>query len=236
MLKKIFSNQAGLTFIELMMAIAIIVLISIISVVYIKGDIMDEVDMATDQLAADIRYTRNLATSNTIHHFSATTTADVRDLGDIYPPGGYGIYTNRTAGTYTIFADSGIDGTDAGTSAEGYDGDKDMVIKIVALDNNLLELGDLNYPSATKRYFTFKSENEVDTDMHEDAHGLYELEIDYFAGYDEQSYRGILRLGEEGEDGKVWVSLGKSTAGYTTPDPNPDDGGKEDPVHIQLPI
>ena len=229
MLKKIFSNQTGLTFIELMMAIAIIVIISAISVVYIKGDVKDEVELFTDQLAADIRYTRNLAVSKTVYNFSAASTYGVDGvaLGDVYPPGGYGVYIDRTTGTYTIFADSGLE---SDGDPIGYDGDKDVVIKIVTIDNNSIELGDLNDPSVTERYFTFKSENEVDTDMEPNSYGVYALEVDYFAGYDEDSYRGILKLGEIAEEGYVWVSLGKSFNAYVTPEPNPEPD--EDPASL----
>ncbi|MFA6466244.1 MAG: prepilin-type N-terminal cleavage/methylation domain-containing protein [Patescibacteria group bacterium] len=229
MLKKIFSNQKGLTFIELMIAIAIIVIISAISVVYIKGTVKDEVERATDQWAADIRYTRNLAVSRTVFDFATfSTNPSVIALGEIYPPGGYGISIDKPAGLYKIFVDSGIDGSDIDSSALGYDTDTDPVIKTETLTNSLIKFGDLNNTSANNNYFSFKSENSLDTNLVLSAYGKYQVEVDYKPAYPAKGYRGILSIGELSTDGYILLNLGKSLQEYTQPAPPP--GNKVDPV------
>lgn len=222
MLKKIFSNQKGLTFIELMIAIAIIVIISAISVVYIKGTVKDEVERITDQLAADIRYTRNLAVSRTVFDFATfSTNPSVTALGEIYPPGGYGISIDKAAGLYKIFVDSGIDGSDSGNSALGYDTDTDPVIKTETLTNSLIKFGDLNNTSSNNNYFSFKSENSLDTNLLLSAYGKYQVEVDYKPAYPAKGYRGILSIGEVSTDGYILLNLGKSLQEYSQPAPPP---------------
>jgi prepilin-type N-terminal cleavage/methylation domain-containing protein len=220
MLKKILRNQKGLTFIELMIAIAIIVIISSISVLYIRGDIIDEIEMTTDQLAADIRLTRNMAVSRTTYDFGG-------GAGLEYPAGGYGIYTDKAAGTYTIFAESSAPGV-----ADGYDVGDDGIVKVVTLENNLIKIGDAYKDSvAANSYFTFKSETEATTDLIANSGtGKFRIEIDYSLDWPAQSYRGILTLGEDSDDGLVLVSLGKDFEEYQNDEPyNPPDpvgGGK----------
>jgi len=233
MLKKMIYNQKGLTFIELMIAIAIIAIISAMSVLYIRGDIKNEVDIVTDQFAADIRYTRNLAVSRTTFDFSIDTTKpqNVQDLGNIFPPGGYGIVLDKTAGTYKIFADSGIDGADANTISKGYDSDTDVVIRIETLDNSLIKLGDANNDGSTSNYFSFKAENDLDTNLLISTSGKYQVKVDYPGpGYPASGYRGILDVGELSNDGYIYLNLGKSLQEYTPAAPPTPGGKKFDPA------
>lgn len=229
MLKKIFSNQKGLTFIELMIAIAIIVIISAISVIYIKGNIRDEVERATEQFAADIRYTRNLAVSRTVFDFSTfSSNPSVAALGQIYPPGGYGIILDKTADLYRIFVDSGIDGSDIGSATTGYDADTDPIIKTENLANVLIALGDFNDTSSNSSYFSFKSENDLDTNLVVSTTGKYQVEVAYKPSYPTIGYMGILSIGEQSADGYILLNLAKSFQDYNPPAPPP--GPKIDPV------
>jgi prepilin-type N-terminal cleavage/methylation domain-containing protein len=218
MFKKIFSDQRGLTFIELMIAIAIIVIISAVSVAYIRGDVVDEVESYTDQLAADIRYTRNLAVSRTSYDFGG-------GAGPEFPPGGYGIVINQGANdSYTIFADSGDDGYQAGA---------DKVIKTIVIENTAIILDDANRASVlSSNYFTFKSENEAETDLELSSVNKYEIRVDYQV--EGASYKGILSLGEESNEGFVWVSLGKSFQEYIYAPPLPPKPDEEDPAIMEL--
>jgi prepilin-type N-terminal cleavage/methylation domain-containing protein len=233
MLKRIFSNQKGLTFIELMIAIAIIVIISAISIAYIKGTVMDEVERVTEQFAADIRYTRNLAVSRTVFDFSTfSSNPSVVALGEIYPPGGYGISIDKTAGLYRIFVDSGIDGADSGSGVLGYDADTDPIIKTETLTNALIKLGDLNNTGANSNYFSFKSENGLDTNLVASTNGKYQVEVDYKTAYPNRSYKGILSIGELSADGYVLLNLGRSFQEYTQAPPPPPP--KDPVVEINL--
>jgi len=230
MFKKKLFNQDGLTFIELMIAIGLIIFISALSVVYIQGDIKDDVNMATDQLTADIRYTRNLAASRTAFDFSAITDPTVpqavKDLGNVYPPGGYGVYVHRPTDTYQIFVDSGIDGGDGNSTAEGFD-DTDIVIKSVTIENNLLEIGDANHDNSVASYFTFETEKNVVTNLISNTYSKYQIEVDFPAVYPEKGYRGVLTLGERSDDGYIWASLGKGYSEYSASPPPPPE---KDPV------
>lgn len=231
MFKKIITSRKGLTFIELMIAIAIIAIISAISVVYIRGDVYDDVESTTEQLAADLRYTRNLSKSRTSFNFAGAGAGFPTQLGETYPPGGYGVWfydPSSGPSKYVIFADSGIDGTDAGSSALGYDADKDPIVKQVILDNNTIELDDINGPGES-HVFVFSSENDVYTDLTLNAFKKYQVAVIYPSpGYPSKGYRGIIDLGEYIDDQYTLTSIGIGFAEYVPP--KPPSPPKEDPV------
>ena len=206
---------------ELMLAIAIIAIISVISVVYIGGTINDEVKVITEQLKADLRVTRNLAVSRVTYNFEAPYPA----LGEVFPPGGYGIYVNPVPANdyYIIYADSGTD--------VGYNVDDDPVIKRVDIENSDIEVSD--YRSATAKYFAFKSENEVTTNFGYDSYGRYRMLVRWEGpGYPEKGYQSLLLMGERSDDGYIWTPLGVTYSTYNPPAPPPPP--REDPIMREM--
>src|SRR3989339_760540 len=73
-------NQLGTTLIELLVAIAIIGIMSGIFVAQISLTDGEELNLVTERVAADLKQIRNLATSRGINE------------NNVYPAGGYGIY------------------------------------------------------------------------------------------------------------------------------------------------
>ncbi|MBU1202888.1 prepilin-type N-terminal cleavage/methylation domain-containing protein [Patescibacteria group bacterium] len=220
MFRNFFKKNSGFTLMELMVAIAVIAIISAVSVLYVRGNINDEVEMYSEALAADLRLARNMAVSRTVYNFAAPYPA----LGEVYPPGGYGIYIYKPSSgssSYTIFADSGVDGADGGTSPLGYDSDKDPIIKEVTITNTDLYLDDYN-AAGISHYFTFKSENEVDTNFSTDTEGNYELLLRYpGTGYPAKGYQSVFHLGEASTDSYIWTNIGIEYSTYSPPAPPP---------------
>lgn len=222
MLKKNYKNRKGFTLIEILIAIAIISIISSFFIISISNnDINDEITIETEKLMADIRYARNLATSRTVHDFGS---------GEEYPAGGYGIYFEDLSASnarYIVFADVGIDGTDAGSSAEGYDADRDFIVKETILSNSAIELNDY-VSDKSSFYFTFITENQVDTNMsYNPAIGKYYAELlNRGSGYPATGYRSIINVGERSlnsanEVEYIWGNLGASYSVYNPPAPPP---------------
>jgi len=230
MKKEKLKNKAGVTFIELMIAIGIVAIISAVFVLVIHPDDLDEVKRVTDQVAADIRYARNLAVSRATYNFGGA-------IGEVYPPGGYGFQYEDTSSApvkYFIFANLGVDGADVDASADNYDEDKDFIIKEVVLENSVLEMTSIPAESWT-RYFTFLTENEVSSNWPVDSNGRYSLRIENPGpGYPDQGYRGNITIGEDTADGYTWSRIGTYYSSFTPPAPSPSPGGKKDPAMIDF--
>lgn len=242
MINKIFKNQKGLTFIELMVAIAIIGIISAIFVFYIKGTDRERVEMVTEQIAADAKYVRNLATSRTTYDFGDGN-------GPVFPPGGYGIefndFDNGNPAEYFVFVDKAIDGDDLGAYKADYDPLIDGLIKHVILDDADLRLDDTS-GTKTYFYFTFLEENKVATNMtsYTVDNGKYNMAIlDPGPGYPAKGYKGIISLGESSAEVSeapldyqyIWGNIGFYYAVYNPPaPPTPGPTTKYDPA-ISLP-
>ncbi|MBT6691131.1 prepilin-type N-terminal cleavage/methylation domain-containing protein [Candidatus Parcubacteria bacterium] len=222
MKKDKLKSQAGVTFIELMIAIGIIGIISSVFILIIHPDDFGEIKRVTDQVAADFRYTRNLAVSRATYDFGGST-------GEIYPPGGYGFqYEDRhdEPVKYFIFANLGIDGTaDADNWDHDYDTDKDFIIKEVILDNPIIEMTSSPSESWT-RYFTFLTEDEIDSNWGTAGGDNYILKIENPGpGYPDQGYRGMITIGEKTEDGHIWSRIGAYYTSFTPPDDSGGGGG-----------
>lgn len=223
MAKKIFTNKRGFTLMELMVAIAVIAVISAVSVLYVRGNINDEVEMYAQELSSDLKLARNMAVSRTVYDFGGT-------VGAIYPPGGYGVYINNpadgSANYYIIYADSG--------TADGYNSTEDPTIKRVNIDNTDIGLDDFNN-SDTSHYFAFKSENEASTDFVADDYGNYELLVRYPGpGYPEKGYQAVLHLGEISDDAYIWSNIGIQYSIYTPSAPKPPQKDPIDRLQVSL--
>jgi prepilin-type N-terminal cleavage/methylation domain-containing protein len=96
------NNQFGVTMIELLIAIAIIGIMTSIAVVRISLTDDEVLRQATEQTAADLKQIRNLAASRVINENSQ------------YPEGGYGIFFQDKMlddpAYYVLFADNGHEG------------------------------------------------------------------------------------------------------------------------------
>ncbi len=96
------NNQFGVTMIELLIAIAIIGIMTSIAVVRVSLTDNEVLRQATEQTAADLKQIRNLAASRVINENSQ------------YPEGGYGVFfhdkTDDDRAYYILFADNGHEG------------------------------------------------------------------------------------------------------------------------------
>ncbi len=220
MLNKRLRQAQGFTYVELMVAVAIIAIISVLSVVYLRAGTYDEIKNTSRQMVADIKYTRNLAVSRKVYDFAAPYP----DLGEVYPPGGYGIYFQQLpVARYFIYADSGEASDDLpyrNDGGLGYDPDKDPIIKDVTIDIADVVLVDTNSIGKPAVYFAFVSEGEVDTNFTPDSGGRYEVQLDYPGpGYPENGLISLIILGETSDDQYIWSNLGESYSEYTPPPP-----------------
>ncbi len=217
---KRLKSQSGLTLIELLVVIAIMVIISVVYYTNIQADKKDEVEQVTEQLLIDLRIIRNMATSR--------ATFDMGGASPVYPPGGYGIYINRSGERikYRLYADSG-DNT-------GYDSLEDKLIadEVVFADASFDLLDSFN-KKRIYLYFNFISENEISTDMTINNSRYVMVVEDPGPGYPAKGYRGVITVGEKTQDGSVLSNLGKLYVEFTPPDPGEDDGkdgGEIDPI------
>jgi|GEM_PF-2294596 len=210
-------SQSGLTYIELLIAIGVIAILSAISITYIRSNAQEDVRRATEQLASDIRLARNMSISRTTYDFGA---------GPVYPEGGYGIYFNDPATAdqlsyYILYA---------GVGANGFDINVDKVIKRVDLPKTRLEINDIN-STAAAFYFAFSTENSISTNLTKDSQSRYIIEIldpcvlQSTNSFCQTGYRGIINLGEESGDQYTLSNIGVSYNAilYPLPPPPPPD-------------
>lgn len=202
-------KQKGFSFIELIIAISIILIIAAIFVVNVRLDTQETVVTKADKLSSDIRYIRNLAISRAEYQFAGQTEEE-----KAYPAGGYGIFFNGNIAQhkYIVFADNGDN--------VGYQAAEDEAMYEVLVDP--LKLDDQN--SALKSfYFTFVSEHEVDSNMGLGSEFKFTLNIREDVGVYGTGYQATLVLGEMSSDGYVWSNLGTSYGNFHIPKPVDDD-------------
>ncbi|MCB9802851.1 type II secretion system protein [Candidatus Nomurabacteria bacterium] len=90
-------NHLGTTLIELLVAVAIIGIMTSIFVVQVRLSDAEKLHQATEQTAADLKQLRNLTISRVINENNS------------FPIGGYGIFFDDASSpsSYTIYADNG---------------------------------------------------------------------------------------------------------------------------------
>lgn len=188
MLRQLFNNRRGFTLLELLIVIVVTIIITTAFVVNNERPPKENVDRSGQQVLSDIRYARNLATSRVPYNFGS---------GPVFPPGGYGIFFNQNANSYTIYAESG--------ASVGFQAAQDGTIKTASLTNSGLRLEDGNdIQSSQPKYFTFLSENTVAKNFAADGSGVFVLSV--FDPVD--NFEQKIQLGKQANDGSVFVSLG----------------------------
>ena len=207
-MKNLFKNRSGFSFIELMIAIAIIMIISAAFVVNVRLNTQESIETKTEKIASDVRYLRNLAVSRAKYQFVGQTEAE-----KAYPPGGYGIYFNGnvTQHKYFLYAD---DGTQVGYQAANDEKLYEVVVHPLKLDDQNSGLNSF--------YFAFISEHEVSTNMGLGQQTQYTINIREDIGAWGTGYQGTLILGELSSDGYVWSNIGTSYGTFNIPKPDPD--------------
>ena len=191
-MKKLFKNQKGVTFLELMIVIGVIAIITGIFVLNIKGSVQNQIRLATEGALADLKYARNLATSRVVHDFGGGVVE--------YPDNGYGVRFDNS-GTYPkywIFADRGT---------VGWDSQDDAVGSQIILENSAVDIQQAE-SSVDTYYISFISEDEISTDIVANDASKYVVEIIYPAAIEREGYRGVLLLGEESVDGHSFANIG----------------------------
>ncbi len=222
MIKKIITNKQGFTFIELMLVVVIMSIITTIFVINIRDNDDKRVAQATDQLASDIRFARNLALSRTAHDFEDGN-------GPVYPANGYGVDFRPASGGlaafYFIYADKG--------PTFGYntpEGDQD--IKRIYLEDTDWQFNDVNnepWLSTQSFRFNFVIEDEIDTTLSASADQEYAIQIvNPKGGYPNNGYAGVIQVAEGMSDGMIKASLG--TPNYQEIDWDKPVGQNEDPI------
>ena len=209
MWKKNYKNRAGFTLMEVLIAIAIISIMSSFFIISIsKNDLEAEIVIENEKLMADIRYARNLAMSRTVHDFGT---------GEQYPAGGYGIYfedLSTASAKYIVFADAGTLGF----------ANEDYVIKETIISNSAIELNDY-IADRSNFYFTFVTENQVNTNMALSVRNTYEVEmLNRGPGYPTSGYRSVINIGERSLNSAneleyVWGNIGYAYSVYTPVNP-----------------
>ena len=96
---KIFSNKNGFSYVEIMTVVAIILIISTITVANLRGTgTKSELYVSAQKIITDIRRAQNYSLSAT-------------EFNGASPAGGWGIYFNKSLGSYVLFADVADPGT-----------------------------------------------------------------------------------------------------------------------------
>ncbi len=196
-MKKI--NQ-GFTFLELLIAVAIIAVMSTIFWTNLHHDDRDVVHQETERLAAEIRQTRSLV----LARVPEASTGE-------YPVGGYGVHFYNNPPRYIVFAEHD-------SLSHGYNVGTDTKIKEGFLDDTITSLVELG-GSRTDFYFRFTSSNEIVTNVSNSPQDFYAI------GVVIDDYRGNIRLGENTEDGLLWTSMGVSYDVILPEDPSGGGGG-----------
>lgn len=196
----------GFTFIELLIAITIIAIMSTYFWTSLRIDSKDIVRQETERIAADVRQTRTL----TVARIAEKTTGE-------FPPGGYGMhFYNDDPARYIVFADM--------NNLSGYDSSTDIKLKEVVLDSAITDLVELG-GSRTDFYIKFSTANEISTNVNLGGADFYAVGV---VAYD---FRGNIRLAESTEDGFVWTNVGVSYD--TIPPDEPSQGGGGGKGHIE---
>ncbi|PLX25762.1 hypothetical protein C0580_01645 [Candidatus Parcubacteria bacterium] len=207
-------KQKGFSFIELIIAVSIILIIAAVFVVNVRLNTQETVVTKADKLASDIRYIRNLVISRAEYQFEGQAEEE-----KAYPPGGYGVYFNGNLPQhkYFLFADSG--------ETNGYQGGEDEILYEVLVDP--LKVDDQN-GSLKSFWFTFVSEHEVRSNMGLGPEFKFTLNIREDVGNWGSGYQATLILGEMSSDGYVWSNLGTSYGTFNIPKPDDDDDRDRD--------
>ncbi len=202
------NNQLGVTLIELLIAIAIIGIMTSIAVVRISLTDAEVLRQATEQTAADFRQIRNLASSRVINE------------NNQYPDGGYGIFfANKTVDDpayYVLFAENnGHNGYQdyscrVGSCPEhcnGYcDADPDTfiadaMIKKYIYDENLTVYMD-NSPATPLFFYTFSTEHIATTTYSHSVSSIFAVNIHNTNGDD-----GLISVQDKVDDTYVFGSI-----------------------------
>jgi type II secretory pathway pseudopilin PulG len=197
--KNLGVSLTGFTLIEAMAVIVIIGIMSVFFVVNTKPDQIALLKMDTTRLAADIRYIRSMATTRTTYNGS-------------YPSDGYGIIFYNKDGSinksyYELYAGSNL-------------------LKTVYLANVAFRFVDpnLEYPTAinitTPKKFFFKTENKVVSDLTPSASGEYKIDI-YYAYTLKAYYKSQITIGQKTSDEFTWSNLATT---YDTNNPICNNG------------
>jgi prepilin-type N-terminal cleavage/methylation domain-containing protein len=230
MTNNILKNKQGFTFMELLIVVAIIAVITTIFVVNIRNNDDKKLALAADELASDIRFARNLALSRTAYDFEDGN-------GPVYPVNGYGVDFRPASGGlaafYFIYADKG--------PTFGYntpEGDQDM--KRIYLEDTAWQFNDVNkepWVSTQSFRFNFVIEDEITTNLSASANQDYAIQVaNPKGGYPNVGYAGVIQIAEGMSDGMIKASIGNPSYNdidWVKPDveedPIPEEGGKHPP-------
>lgn len=184
----VIKNQLGTTLIELLVAIAIIGIMSGIFVAQISLTDSEELNLVTERVAADLKQIRNLATSRVINE------------NNVYPAGGYGINfvdSDQMFGEtayYILYADSGV---------AGYQSADDVIISKYIFPNDDLTIYPKENEANNDFYFTFINEHETVTDLVNSPPDGYSMLIKFRAG----GPINTIRISDPAADTYTWGNI-----------------------------
>jgi prepilin-type N-terminal cleavage/methylation domain-containing protein len=206
MIKKFIKNKSGLTLIEIIVVIFIVGVITTVFVYGIRIDDDQKLDLAADQLVADIRHARNLAVSRTV--------VDFEDGNDpVYPPGGYVMEFWPSDYFYFIYAEKG--------TGPGYHVGIDKKIKKVYLPDSDWWFNDANNDDPHEPDFirvTFFPENKITTSLSASSTNSdfgYGIQITNPKGQSHllRGYKQVIKMAEDSNDGTITLNIGLPTPG-----------------------
>lgn len=176
-------NQQGTTLIELLVAMAIIGIMSAIFVSQINLTDGEELNMVTERVAADLKQIRNLSTSRVINE------------DNIYPLGGYGMYFDNSGeyAYYILFAND---------IKNGYDPEYDVIVSKYIFPNKEIRVYPKSEESTQQFVFAFINEHEAYTDIERKPGGL-----EYSISLDLNGARNTIAVSDPSEDDYVWGNV-----------------------------
>ena len=188
------NKQSGTTLMELLVAIAIIAIMTGIFISQIRISDQEQLETITERVAADLRQLRNLSASRVIGE------------NNQYPVGGYGIAFQDyngidTPSYYILFADDGQN--------IGYDPTEDDLIAKYTFPVTDITVYPANSSNVDQFFYTFITEHTSTTSVPYTGDGFLVTIDDVL-----NSYKGEIKISDSASDGYIWGNVAVNYLDY----------------------